>query len=820
MSGAESVAELVAKLEASTHLPNRGRAIKIPCKLFHSDKVINSWKFNEWDYGKPNKIALPINARGFFTSADNLRIVARGYDKFFNVDETPFTRWEWIEQNTKGPYNVSVKANGCIIFISGLEDGELVVCSKHSTGFRDDVDRNHAEAGEKFLIEQLTRHDIDIKEFATTLYRENVTAVAEYCDDSFEEHILEYGRDKRGLYLHGLNPNEITFQTWAMERVDTFAEKYGFNKLESFNIDTTTELRKFLETVSTKGSFNDQEIEGFVIRCHRLEGAEAFFFKFKFEEPYLMYRQWREVTKDYIEHRIRVYNFKKHKFITNKYLDFVIPILENDPIICEEYMKGFGIIKLRNMFLESYGMTGFEILNHEKIQELEFKNSIDYEKVDSNTKFLIFPIAVIGCGKTTTALILKNLFNWGHIQNDDIHNKKDKAILIKRSLELLTKDDTKCVIVDRNNHQFRERKQLFEWVEQYKEQYLSYDTNIKIIGISFVNSIDDLDRIKNVTVNRVLQRGDNHQTIQLNKYGERKVVGIMSGFWKRFQPVAEDRIPDNLFDLLIKLDVNNENHENSSLINSMTIINELHEKYPILIPKMPTTMELEDAFKQSIEFKIPSKTKEMNMNNKLTKKINPAYFSANLDNKDKLIVAIMQLMEDDSSNNHGINFEPLEKLLDENLFQPGFHITLSHVAQGKRGDPRDKILWKEYLKEFDPQLTEISARDNYQETLFKTDYRVKFKLDKLCWDDKIVAVMVKFEDTNCVTDKDNVTITGLECSNKFPHITIGRLNSDIKASYSNSLCERIMKDDADGESSYYLNFNDSEEFVADVCINL
>lgn len=347
MEHSRNVSALVASLEKASGLESRGRAYKKICQLAHKDAKVNSWKFNEWDYGK-NNITLPCKARGLFISDDEECpvIVARGYDKFFNVDEVSYTRWDSIESNTVGPYEVTVKANGCIIFISGLEDGSLVVCSKHITGPRDDIDRNHAEAGERVLLKQLKLKGINSRDLGLELYEGNLTAVAEYCDDSFEEHILEYPLDKAGLYLHGLNLNEPNFKTLPMRAVTMFGTKYGFKNINAFIKDDVGSLKVFLEDCAVNGSFNGEEIEGFVIRCKSRDTGDSFFFKYKFEEPYLMYRQWREVTKDYITNKSRVFKFRKHKLVTNKYLDFVIPILDNDSRLCEEYMRGFGIIKL------------------------------------------------------------------------------------------------------------------------------------------------------------------------------------------------------------------------------------------------------------------------------------------------------------------------------------------------------------------------------------------------------------------------------------------------------------------------------------------
>lgn len=829
-SNVSEIGQLVSDLEAASQLHQRGKAYKRTYNIFDSEQKVNSWKFNEWDYGK-NNIKLPTNARGLFILDDpnDPRIVARGYDKFFNIDEVQSTRWQWIEEFTTGPYEVTVKSNGCIIFISALEDGTIVVCSKHSTGPRDDVDRNHALAGQDFLMRQLNNLNVDSKTFAKELYDNNLTAIAEYCDDTFEEHILEYGEKERGLYLHGLNLNEAEFKTLPMDKVHQFSEKYGFKPTESMLEGSVHSLRKFLENCAAKGSFQDRELEGFVIRCHLKDENKTFFFKYKFEEPYLMYRQWREVTKKYIEDGTRVFRFKKHKFITNKYLDFVIPLLDSDQQLRENYSNGFGIIKLRNLFLESYGMSGMEILNHEKIKELELRNAVDYNKIDENTKFLIFPIAVIGCGKTTTALTLSNLYGnqWGHIQNDDIRGK-DKAQLIKKSLEKLSESGVKCVFVDRNNHQYRERQQLFEWVDEYKEEYMSYDTNIKIIGISFLDGTD-IERVKEVTIERVLERGDNHQTIQLNKHGEKKVIGIMSGFWKRFQPVEVNKYPDNAFDLMINLKVDS---ESSSLSNTREIIRQIHETYPVLIPELPTENALENAFRAALEHKpenIPKIVKGQPQK-PVIKKLKPSFFSAAFMNKRMLLDEIQNTI-----NSSELSTLSVSKMLEENQTQPEFHITLSHVVQGKKGDAREKRIWSTYMKHYEEEMMRISEcilkkrqsgenvnPDAREAFACNNGDHLKFKLIKLCWDDKIASAIVQLDRDidhhSCIRDKNNQFINGLDCTNLISHITIGILDENTKASYSNLLCHKVME--GNDENVNVIDISDAITHTAGVCINI
>lgn len=825
-----NVADLVVKLEAAAKLQGRGRAYKRICKLSNSDKQVVSWKFNEWDYGK-NNIELPCCARGLFILDDESSpvIVARGYDKFFNIDETSFTRWDTITKETSGPYNVTLKANGCIIFVSGLEDGSLVVCSKHSTGPRDDVDRNHAEAGEQFLREQLERVGIEPRELALDLYKNNVTAVAEYCDDTFEEHILEYTNDKIGLYLHGINYNEPHFKTWDIKKVNEFAKKYDFKTIEYEEYLDVDSLKKFLDECSTNGTYKGQEVEGFVIRCKKASDNTDFFFKFKFEEPYLMYRQLREVTKDYITSKSRIFRFKKHKFITNKYLDFVIPKLDSDAKLCEDYMRGFGIIKLRNEFLKDYGMTGVEILNHEKALELEQANKINHDLVDENTKFLIIPIAVIGCGKTTTSMTINNLYpeTWGHIQNDDITGK-DNSQLMKKSLELLAKPGMKCVVVDRNNHQWRERKELFEWLDEYKEDYLPYDTNIKVIGVSFTKR-EDLENVREITQERVFARGDDHQSIKLSKYGEKKVLGIMSGFIKRFQPVNEERMPDCQFDHVIHLSVN---EKNSSLKNSKVILKELHEKYPVLVPSLPSDDDLDVAFEKSLNYK-PTVVKIMNdsrpsRRERLKEKkekgasqtpkpkaIKPVYFLADINEPADIIATLQKSLENLNGAIDESGYTILKEFFDSHAYQSKLHVTLIHVAQGKKGGEEEQKLWQQYCSKFEKYLKPEKPLEP-EVTQFRTEMTTSVTIDTLYWDENIVTVSVRMSE---LMDENMCTIPALRCCNVTPHITIGVIKEGVRPVYSNELLKK-MNADSNGASGFSVKLNNIDPFPATVCIHL
>lgn len=118
------------------------------------------------------------------------RILLRGYDKFFNVGEVPKTSPEWIAENTEGPYEVTLKENGCIIFMSGLPphlvgpEGGCIVTSKHSLGYADPetgkvTEVTHAGKGREWLEKGLMAQGKTVEQFGRWLWDHNLTAVAE-----------------------------------------------------------------------------------------------------------------------------------------------------------------------------------------------------------------------------------------------------------------------------------------------------------------------------------------------------------------------------------------------------------------------------------------------------------------------------------------------------------------------------------------------------------------------------------------------------------------------------------------------------------------
>ncbi|CUM65686.1 uncharacterized protein PRCAT00003334001 [Priceomyces carsonii] len=763
----KEVKELILALTESTNLTKSGKCTKYSNHINGSAKVVDSWKFNEWDYGKEPKIILPIKARGLFTTND--KILARGYDKFFNVNEVVDTKLENLKSKTTGPYDVTVKENGCIILIGGLESGEVVVCSKHSTGVRDDLTRNHALRGEMHLKQQIATGNKSLNDFGKLLYKLNVTAVAELCDDEFEEHVLPYPKERSGLYLHGLNLNTIRFQTYPMDIVKQFAQKWNFKSVQYERFLTFEELWTFMESCKETGTYENREVEGFVIRC-KLKN-EDYFFKYKFTEPYLLYRQFREVTKKLISDGMSIQaiiaSVKQHRFITLNYLEFIEDLFKKNTTLKDQYLSGHGIIEVREKFLghlnESHGM---QLIGFDKFDDSLKKLTI------TKYKYILVSVATIGCGKTTVFQILSDLYGWPHIQNDNIGNKSGSKKLIELTLEALQSSDVVCF--DRNNHQLRERKQIFYDMLKLKDNYLSSNVGFKYIALNFVPKSMSTDQLWDITFSRIVERGDNHQSIK-SETDEKLSRSIMQGFIKRFQPLNIDKEPDSNFDLVIDLELGSD----SSIKNAKLIVDLLKKHYPNLLRFLPTADEYDRSFQTSLEYK-PTFTKTFNKKQKSEKKERsrqPSYIGIYVPNEIALKAAVA------AGNN-----ETWEALKNGNRLQQTFHATLSHVATSK-GSAESLEKWQSLLA--------VLKIDNVKVHNLKLDSNRRVILDFYC-DIKLNKIILAKDKLACIEvsllkayDSQNNELT-FQPLNEHLHVTLGTVSPEIKPMESNHLLSDLF----------------------------
>ncbi|POW15528.1 hypothetical protein PSTT_02102 [Puccinia striiformis] len=265
-------------------------------------------------------------ARGLFTR-ENIHpnqllgqgrhsIVARGYDKFFNIDELPSTKWEALESRSQAPYHLTLQDKRMYHILS---------CT----------DAKRFTAGERWVGRHLAKVGMSSAQLAHELWEANATAVAELTDDDFEEHVI------------------------ATRPTKTLSEDSGHGWVGR---------QGHVEGVVVRGTPRHQGI----IADSNLPTA-SIFWKVKFEEPYLTYREWRELTRKMLNEmalnratfeilpcaspgkslnlsdseklaKVLKVNVKKiHKPETRLYVHWVIEELLNRPQTFELWQKNRGI---------------------------------------------------------------------------------------------------------------------------------------------------------------------------------------------------------------------------------------------------------------------------------------------------------------------------------------------------------------------------------------------------------------------------------------------------------------------------------------------
>ncbi|EAS27654.3 tRNA ligase [Coccidioides immitis RS] len=802
------VTQLIHSLQAAQGPKRGGKSFSCKKSTFpvsgSQGTTVDSWKFRDWDYKRDD---LPTYARGLFTTRTRNgtpEIAIRGYDKFFNVDEVNLTKWENIEKNTIGPYELSVKENGCIIFMSGLEDGTLLVCSKHSTGPRQDANLSHAVAGQKWVRRHVESVGKTERELALELRKWNATAVGELCDDSFEEHVLAYDEHSAGIYLHGINYNVPFFATLSGPEVHKFADNWGFKKAQFVLKNDLSEVRTFLEGCAETGSWGGRDTEGFVVRCKMREAHSGpyvdWFFKYKFEEPYLMYRQWRECTKAVISGRPPKY--KKHVKITEEYLQYARRQLQMNPKLGSLYNQNHGIIAMRDGFLKERGLKGSDII------AMETAEGDVAPPISQN--IVLVPVASIGCGKTTVALGLVNLFGWGHIQNDNIQGRRDRA---KRFVHQINNAliNHKAVIADRNNHQKRERKQIIEDIR-------SINPDARFVALHYVHEPKGrmLDGIRNITRQRVLERGDNHQTIRADSKSPEEIIGIMEGFLQRFEAVDTEHEPDINFDEVIDLDIAATSRENLE-----TIVSALYNAYPRLFDgSKPSASDLDLAIDAAMKNYTVDVKHDLTFGSKNPSHRQPPSNSGqnqpntiNGNTIEKLLKRIeffnISLPQSEINSLAASLFPPstppeisklYNHLKNSRRIQASFHVTLIHKASAK--DRPD--IWDQYKDLYKNALQrQLQQPDGHTRNPTPALGAARVRIERLVWNDKIMAFVARImpvdhdERLNSHVSRD---MGSWECANDIPHVTVGTAAPNIKPKESNDLLRHWLEHGANAET--------------------
>lgn len=197
-------------------------------------------------------------ARGLYIDTFKGKVVARAYNKFFNINERPETKFDMLQYKLQFPVTAYVKENGYLGIVSYDEyHDDLFIASKTS------IDSEFAEWLEDAIYEQISLENREkMKQYAK---ENNVSFVFENVDIKNDPHIIDYPESK--LYLLDIIYNQIDFKKYDYETMCDIAYQFGLApKEKAFEIANWQDFYDwYYDVLEEDYEYNGRKIEGFVI---------------------------------------------------------------------------------------------------------------------------------------------------------------------------------------------------------------------------------------------------------------------------------------------------------------------------------------------------------------------------------------------------------------------------------------------------------------------------------------------------------------------------------------------------------------------------
>ncbi len=236
---------------------------------------ISSFNFTRDIFFSGDWSSITIKARGLFVGDGGKNIVARSYNKFFNVDERPGTSFEELKTKFEYPVNAYLKENGYLGLI-GHDGNKLFFASKSTSesdfaGWLKDIFHDTVQEHKQVLFEEYVR-------------KTHSTFVFEVNDPVNDPHMIAY--EKPHLVLLDVVHRSEEFEKTPYEDLVSIANYFGFLvKKRAAVINNADEFSDFIRTVTRENyKFSGSPVEGFVFE-------DASNFQIKIKLPF--YVHWK-----------------------------------------------------------------------------------------------------------------------------------------------------------------------------------------------------------------------------------------------------------------------------------------------------------------------------------------------------------------------------------------------------------------------------------------------------------------------------------------------------------------------------------------------
>lgn len=276
-------------------------------RLVRETKVtdnVSSFNFTRDAFYNKKWDNITTKARGLFINLDKKKVVARGYDKFFNINERRETELPNLARRFKDKPIVAYKKYNGFLGIMSWVDDDFFIASKSTI--------NSEYAG--YFKEIFENSSIDKEKLKEYLSTNDVSLTFEVIDPINDPHIIKY--DKPQIVLLDIIHNSFDFHREPYEKVVELSNMINCPCKEIYK--EFTNFREFNEWYlkeTDEDNMSQENLEGVVIEF------ENFMTKLKF--PYYNFWKLMRGIKDSVSHGRNVKLSKLYNAEANYFYDYL-----------------------------------------------------------------------------------------------------------------------------------------------------------------------------------------------------------------------------------------------------------------------------------------------------------------------------------------------------------------------------------------------------------------------------------------------------------------------------------------------------------------
>lgn len=357
-------------------------------KTFETNPHISSFNFTRdafYDSKNSFRDELVSQARGIFLNNETGEIVARGFEKFFNINERGIeqAKMEHLKEHFNVPIQLFLKENGYLGLMGYDSKKDSLVYTSKS-----DIELEFAKNLENIAKVQFSESELDkLKTFARV---NRVNYIFEVNDPVNDPHIVQY--DKAHVVLLAIVKREFIYQELKYDDLKKFGEQFENLpvKQKGPRFPTVEAFEKFYNSVTGVDAIKSKLlIEGYVVEDANLN-------RMKIKLPFYNFWKVGRSFKDYISRQIEKIDEKvekspktmKDSFIqelknqTFQKIDSHGLLTDGDKTTMKDFITWFltipkeeqqkDIINLRNEFVKS----DFVLKPVDKTPDEDLKNKI------------------------------------------------------------------------------------------------------------------------------------------------------------------------------------------------------------------------------------------------------------------------------------------------------------------------------------------------------------------------------------------------------------------------------------------------------------